>query len=167
VGLGFGLGITFYKVNILSLEPHLLQSFFSGYFGFFFKLFSLLLYRGYIVTFRKFLTIYHSWIHQSFSFIFPPLIPGIDSIGLIFLFTYMCTEYFHDIHFSTPFPYILPAPSYRNGFAFMFSVFVKRKTFLLFKIAIQGVSLWHFHVDMYYNPNCLCFLLSTWIPVLW
>jgi hypothetical protein len=23
----------------------------------------------------------------------------------------------------------------------------------LFKIAIQGVSLWHFHVGMYYNLN--------------
>jgi hypothetical protein len=23
----------------------------------------------------------------------------------------------------------------------------------LFKIAIQGVSLWHFHVNMYYNLN--------------
>jgi hypothetical protein len=42
--------------------------------------------------------------------------------------------------------------------------------FCLFKIAMQGVSLWHFHVYMYYNPNCsICsiFLPSTLVPFLW
>jgi hypothetical protein len=40
----------------------------------------------------------------------------------------------------------------------------------LFKIAIHGVSLWHFHVYTYYNWNCFIssiFLLSTLVPVLW
>jgi hypothetical protein len=40
----------------------------------------------------------------------------------------------------------------------------------LFKIAIQEVSMWHFHVNMYYNLNwftpCI-FLLSTLVPFLW
>jgi hypothetical protein len=55
----------------------------------------------------------------------------------------------------------------------MFSVFVKkRKTwhFCLFKIAILRVSLWHFHVYVYYNPNCFIFsifLFSTLVPFLW
>jgi hypothetical protein len=49
----------------------------------------------------------------------------------------------------------------------MFSVFEKNKRlFGLFKIAIHGVSLWHFHVYMYYNPNWFIsvFLLSTLVP---
>jgi hypothetical protein len=40
----------------------------------------------------------------------------------------------------------------------------------LFKIATQGVSLWHFHVYIYYNPNWFIstiFLLSTLVPFLW
>jgi hypothetical protein len=40
----------------------------------------------------------------------------------------------------------------------------------LFKIATQGVSLWHFHVNMYYNLNWFIssiFLLSTLVPFLW
>jgi hypothetical protein len=36
----------------------------------------------------------------------------------------------------------------------VFSNFVKEKKwhFCLFKIATQGVSLWYFHVYMYYSP---------------
>jgi hypothetical protein len=39
----------------------------------------------------------------------------------------------------------------------------------LFKIATQGVFLWHFHVYMYYSPNWFIsiFLLSTLVPFLW
>jgi hypothetical protein len=40
----------------------------------------------------------------------------------------------------------------------------------LFKIVIQGVSLWYFHVYMYYNPNLFIssiFLLSTLVSFLW
>jgi hypothetical protein len=39
----------------------------------------------------------------------------------------------------------------------------------LFKIATQSVSLWHFHVCMYYSPICFIsslFLLSTLVTVL-
>jgi hypothetical protein len=48
----------------------------------------------------------------------------------------------------------------------------KKWHFCLFRIAVQGVSLWHFHVYMYYNPNwpiSSVFLLSTlveWEPTL-
>jgi hypothetical protein len=40
----------------------------------------------------------------------------------------------------------------------------------LFKITIQGISLWHFHVYMYYILNWFVlsiFLLSTLFPFLW
>jgi hypothetical protein len=40
----------------------------------------------------------------------------------------------------------------------------------LFKISIQGVSLWHFHVCKFYNPDWFIssvFLLSTLVPLLW
>jgi hypothetical protein len=48
---------------------------------------TLLLYLGYIVTFTKVLTIYHSWIHPLHrSPLSPPPIPGIVSAGLIFHF---------------------------------------------------------------------------------
>jgi hypothetical protein len=40
----------------------------------------------------------------------------------------------------------------------------------LFKVVMQDVSLWHFHVHMHQNPNCFIpsvFLLSTLFPFLW
>jgi hypothetical protein len=42
--------------------------------------------------------------------------------------------------------------------------------FWFFKIATQGVSLWHFHVYMYYSTIWFIssiFLLSTLVPFLW
>jgi hypothetical protein len=71
----------------------------------------------------------------------------------------------------TPFPYILPphwcqTPD-RTCFPYLLSVFEKRP-FCLYKIAIQGVSLWHFHVYMYCNLNWFTpsiFLLSTLVPL--
>jgi hypothetical protein len=87
----------------------------------------------------------------------------------------MCTEYFYRIHPSTSFPCILPPPTDthwpdRTCFAYLFSVFIKKWYFCLFKISSQGVSLWHFHVCMYYNPNYFIpsiFLLSTFVSFLW
>jgi hypothetical protein len=71
--------------------------------------FLLLLFWVYIVTFTKFLTIYHSWIYSFFySPSSPHPIPGIVSTGLIFVFTYICTQYWHHILPPTPSPYILP-----------------------------------------------------------
>jgi hypothetical protein len=46
----------------------------------------------------------------------------------------------------------------------------KKWHFCLFKIATQGVSLWHFHVYMNYNPNWLnssIVLLSILVPFWW
>jgi hypothetical protein len=59
-----------------------------------------------------------------------------------------------------------PAPPGRTCSAILYSNFVKEKRkqktwhFSLFelKIATQGISLWYFHVYMYYNPN---WLIST------
>jgi hypothetical protein len=45
-----------------------------------------------------------------------------------------------------------------------------KQHFCLFKIAMQGVLLWHFHGYMCYNPNCFIpsiFLLSASVPFLW
>jgi hypothetical protein len=51
----------------------------------------------------------------------------------------------------------------------LFSIFEKRH-FCLFKMAIQGVSLWYFHVYMYYKLKWFIhsiFLLSTFDSFLW
>jgi hypothetical protein len=88
----------------------------------------------------------------SFSFVLPALISGIVSIGLIFPFAYMYTEYFHHIHLSTPFPYILSTPIGPlvsippDRICFAFLCFFKKKKkkgrgAFLFKIAMQGISL--------------------------
>jgi hypothetical protein len=86
----------------------------------------------------------------------------IVSTALIFPFSYMST-YFHHIHLPTvPFP-LSSLLSGRTYFTFLSFIFEKRH-FHLFKVAIQGVSLWHFHVSMYYITNCFIpsiFLLST------
>jgi hypothetical protein len=61
-------------------------------------------------------------------------------------------------------------PLDRTSFAFLFFVFVKKWHFHLFKIAIQHVSSWQFHVYMHYNPNWLIsfpFLLSSSVLFLW
>jgi hypothetical protein len=47
---------------------------------------------------------------------------------------------------------------------------LKKRCFCLFKIATPGVSLWYFHVYMYYNLNWFIssiFLLSTLVLFLW
>jgi hypothetical protein len=135
---------------------------------------------GYIVAFTKNLTIYqiyHSVSHPLHHF---PLAPptsnhGIVSIGIICTFTYMCTQYLHRIHPLVPFPHLLPPPIDTNHLPspqahfFHPSIprFCKRKKewhFSLFKIATQWVSLWHFHIYMYYSPSLVIssiFLLST------
>jgi hypothetical protein len=73
----------------------------------------LLLYWGYIVTFTKVLTTYHSWIHPFIILFYSPSppIPGMVLTVLIFPVSYMSTQHFHHIHPPTPFPYILPPPT--------------------------------------------------------
>jgi hypothetical protein len=114
-----------------------------------------------------------SYYHPSIILLYSPLapIPRIVSTGLIFPFTCMCT-YFHHIHPTTPFPYILllvPTPR-QELFCLPVLCFCKKWHFCLFKIAIQGVSLWHFHVCMYYNLNWLSpsiFLLFILVAFFW
>jgi hypothetical protein len=114
----------------------------------------------------------------SFSFIPPPPIPGRVSAGIIYPFTNTCTQYLHHILPPTTFPHIfLPStaahpPPRQDPFCPTVLWFCKRKKWYLclFKITIQGVSLWHFHVYMYYNLNWFIssiFLLSTLVPFLW
>jgi hypothetical protein len=72
--------------------------------------------------------------------------------GIIFPFTFMCTQYLYYIHSPTPFPCILPLPLVPIRQAESVLQFCKRKKkwhFCLLKIATQGISLWHFHVCMY------------------
>jgi hypothetical protein len=95
--------------------------------------------------------IYHTWIHllHHSPLSCPPTIPGI-----VFPFTYMCTQYSHCIHPPTPFPHHLPLPlvptplSRQGMFHPPVPQFCKEKQwhFCFFKIATQGVSLGHFHV---------------------
>jgi hypothetical protein len=73
---------------------------------------------GYIVAFTKVLNSVlniSTWIHLStLSFILPFLIPGVVSTGIIFAFTYMCTQYLHCIHPPIPFPCHLSTPTAIN-----------------------------------------------------
>jgi hypothetical protein len=108
---------------------------------FFFWPIFLLLCCGYIVASTKVLIIcqiYHTWIyplhHSPLSL--PTPILGIVSTGLIFPFTYIYTQYLHQIHPPTPFPHILlsmdtnppqPTKTHRTCFALLFSDFVKEK----------------------------------------
>jgi hypothetical protein len=43
-----------------------------------------------------------------------PSISGIVSTDIVFIFTYMCTQYLHHIHPPIPFPHKLPPPTGTN-----------------------------------------------------
>jgi hypothetical protein len=116
---------------------------------------------GYIVAFTKVLTIYqiyNIWTHPIHCSHLPPPPPNlrIVSVGIIFAFTYMYTQFLYHIHPPTPFPQHLPP---RTGTKFLldrtyssllFSDFIeeKRKNVIcahLWFVAMQGVSLWYFY----------------------
>jgi hypothetical protein len=40
----------------------------------------------------------------------------------------------------------------------------KRRHFYLFKVALEGISLWHFHVYMYFNPNWFMLSIFLFLP---
>jgi hypothetical protein len=85
---------------------------------------------------------------------------------LTFPFIYTCTQYFHHIHPPIPFSYILPFPWYlppdRTCFTLLSSVVWKKiRHFCLLKISIQRVSIWHFHVCIYYIPNWFILSICT------
>jgi hypothetical protein len=86
----------------------------------------------------------------------------------------------YHIHPPSPFLHLLPSPSGTKPQAesVLLSdsqiLYKKRKRekwdFWLFKIAMQGVSLWHFHVYMYCDPVWFIssiFLLTLLVPFLW
>jgi hypothetical protein len=59
------------------------------------------------VAFTKVLSmyqVYHTWIHPLHHCLLslPTHIPGMVSIGIMFAFTYMCTQYLHHIHPPIP-----------------------------------------------------------------
>jgi hypothetical protein len=129
---------------------------------------------GYIVAFIKALIIYqiyHIWIHLlHHSSLFPPFpIPKIVAIIILFHF-YTCA---HSIVLYSPSQTISPPlpPSHWYQHHPLLLDFVKeqKRDFYLFKITIQGVPLWHFHVHMYCSTNWFIsiFLLSSLVPFLW
>jgi hypothetical protein len=91
----------------------------------------------------------------------------------------MCTQYSHHTYPTIPFFHLLPTltgtnPRLPQAGPFLPSyspiLQMKKKMTFLFKRATQGVSLWHFHVYMYYNGNWFIssiFLLCTLVPFLW
>jgi hypothetical protein len=68
---------------------------------------------GYTAAFIKVLTIYYTWIHplHHSPLSLSPLIPGIVSKAVIFLFAYMCRQYLCHIRSPTTLPHLL-SPSH-------------------------------------------------------
>jgi hypothetical protein len=56
---------------------------------------------------------------------------------------------------SLPFYWYHPSDETCSALLFSDFVFLKKWHFCFFKIVIQEISLWHFRVYMYYNPNWL------------
>jgi hypothetical protein len=123
--------------------------------------------------FLQYINCIHSIYHSHLS---PPSpIPGIIWTGIIFFHLHACLHSICTIFTlpppsspSSPLPLV---PNSQNLFHPPALQCCKRKKwhFCLFQIATQGVSLWHFHVYMYYNPNWFIspiFLLSTSDPLL-
>jgi hypothetical protein len=103
----------------------------------------LLLSWGYIVTYIKFLTIYHSWsstLHHS------ALNPLSSFTDLIFLLTYIFIEYLRHSYLPISFPYTLPIPLLlplkTNHFLHSYSLF-------LFKKWHFSLSLFHCNISMH------------------
>jgi hypothetical protein len=113
------------------------------------------------VTFTKVLTVYYRWI-IPFVILFYPL--STTQQELLKQFLELFQEHTCVRNSSTTFTFLLPfrissafslvcQPQRQDLFCPSILHFCKQKMtfFCLFKIAIQGVSLWHFHVYMYYN----------------
>jgi hypothetical protein len=131
----------------------------------------------YIVTFTKVLTIYHSLIHSLHQSPLSSLSPHSWNIFNRSHFSIFIHEntIFPPYSPPFPFPYKLPIPLVLfpgQDLFYLPALCFWKNIFCLFKVFIQGVSLWYFHVYMYYNPNwfipfIFLFLLSILIPFLW
>jgi hypothetical protein len=134
----------------------------------------MLLYWGFIVTFTNILTVYHSWTHPSILLLYlTPHPHSWNSFNMshFFIFIHECII-FHHIHPPIPCPYVLPPTlvltTTQDLFYLPILCFCKRH-FCLFKISVQSISLWQFHVYRYYSPNWFIpsiFLLFTLVPFL-
>jgi hypothetical protein len=103
---------------------------------------------------------------------------GILSTGTIFLFTFLCIQYLHNIHYFTPFLHLIPPPPKINlpqagpvpiSCSWVLQKKQKEIAFLLVYDSYTGSFLWYFHVYVYYSLMWFIslFLLSTLIPFLW
>jgi hypothetical protein len=66
------------------------------------------------------------------------------------IFIHGCIIFHHIYPLLLPLP-LLPTPIPRQELFYLPLLHFWKKD-ILFKIAMQGISLWHFHVCMYYNP---------------
>jgi hypothetical protein len=123
------------------------------------------------VTFTKVLTIYHGWIHPSIILLY---LPFGDSFSRPHFSIYIHEYIIFPLYAHSYTILLYPPPSTGTNpqtgpVLFPYFQFLKNRHFCLLEIAIQGVSLWYFHVCMYHNLNefipCI-FFLSTLVPFL-
>jgi hypothetical protein len=77
-------------------------------------------------------------------------------------------QYFHHIPSPSPFPNNLPfplVPTHQTGPALpSCSLCLKKRHFCLLKLSIQGISLLHFCVYVYYNTNWFIPSIFLFLP---
>jgi hypothetical protein len=171
------LTVYLWTVATASSSHYISSHFKESYFFNFFLL--LLFYWGYNVTLTKPPIIYCIELILPITFLCRPSLRLQNSSNRYnFPSTYMCTYYFHRIHYAMLFSFVPSPPTGINPpnprqdlSCFLFSICILKKWhFCLFKIAIQGISLWHFHVHMNFNPSWFIpfiFLCSASGPFLW
>jgi hypothetical protein len=129
------------------------------------------------VTFTKVLTVYHSWIHPLHHSLLSSLTHYWNSFNVSHFSICIQKYIIFPLHSPSYILSLYPPPlawvPYTQTKSVLPScslILKKWRHFCLFKIAIQGVLLWHFHVYLYYNTNWLIpsfSLLSTLVPFLW
>jgi hypothetical protein len=117
---------------------------------------------------------YDSWIHPLHHSILsssPPFLEESQQVSFFHLHTWVSniSTTFTSFTLSYVLPPLVSAPD-RTRFCLPVLRYWKKRYFCLFNLAYKGVSLWHFHVYMYYNLSWFfpsIFLLSILIPFLW